>query len=95
MSAHSGLIKARSCINNGTFQYLSPKKYGEINALIRLVLRNLGGETYISAEQWIERFKFVSVKLIDDTGFSDQVPGSGVSGLNCVGHRIKKRSQTV
>jgi len=62
MSVDSEIIDVHSRTETRQFQYLSPEKYGAINALIRLVLRNLGGETNVAVEYWIKRFKDVSVK---------------------------------
>ena len=69
-------MEAGSCTESRNFQYLSPEKHGAINTLIQLVLRNLGSETCISVEYWIQRFKDVLGTPIVDAGSFEQVPGS-------------------
>jgi hypothetical protein len=64
MSVDSKLIYAYSRAATRNFQYLSPERHGATNTLIRLVLRNLGGETYVEVEDWVARFKNVSLKPI-------------------------------
>ena len=68
------LIEADSCTETRNFQYLPPEKYGAINTMVQLVLRNLGSETCTSVDYWIERFKCV---LAVDTESFGQLPGSG------------------
>jgi hypothetical protein len=74
MTIDGKLMEAHSSTETRNFQYLSPKKYREANTMIRLVLRNLGGETYINAGQWIEKFKDLSMRPTLGTELSKDGP---------------------